>query len=279
MMRCLTTGIVLLSYVLLYGQEALLNPAHCVDSLIIQIDNESTLYVQWRLGGKTSLSTISAETGLGHDLLLDLNPILRFRDLAPCDIILTPLKPGVIDAVYVQDARPVYYKVREQETVFGIARRMLQIPVHRLLEMNNMHDDNLRNGQTLLVGWLGKNPPDDPDEAHVSTMEWSPGSGYLLDTHTINASPGKKYTRQKGVAWWNKMRPDSNFFALHRSAPINSLIEIHNPMFRRTVWAKVIGTIPPTYAEDISVIVSQGVAKYLGAIDGRFYVEMSYELK
>jgi hypothetical protein len=101
--------------------------------------------------------------------------------------------------------------------------------------------------------------------------------GYFVDTQMVNISPTKSLRRQRGVAWWNKDMKDPNMFALHRSAPLNSLIEIRNPMFDRSVWAKVIGTIPPTYTEDISVIVSPGVAKYLGAIDGRFYVEMSYE--
>jgi hypothetical protein len=92
-------------------------------------------------------------------------------------------------------------------------------------------------------------------------------------------SPDKKYATQKGVAWWNKDKLDPNMFVLHRFAPLNSVLEIRNPMFGRCVRAKVIGTIPPTYTEDIAIIVSQGVAKSLGALDGRFYVEVRYEVR
>ena len=273
MKHCLTALTTLFLTAMLYGQT------ECTDSLIIAPNEASELFLQWRIGERTSLDQIIAVTGFGHNALAKINPILRFRDLEPCDVILTPFSDMMIDSVKRSRARPLYYRVRRQETLFGIAKRLLHIPVHRIMEMNNMEDMNLRDGQIIHVGWLARSTGETENEDQSTPATWSPGNGYLLDTHLVNAAPGKRYTRDKGVAWWNKSRPDSNFFALHRSAPVNTLIEIRNPMFGRTVWAKVIGTIPPTFTDDISVIVSEGVAKYLGAIDGRFYVEMSYELK
>jgi hypothetical protein len=272
MCRCLTTFTALFITALLYGQP------DCKDTLIIVPNEASELYLQWHLGRRTTTEHIQIATGYGQSALAEINPILRFRDVEPCDLILTPFSYEMIDSVGRHTSRPLYYRVRRQETLFGIARRLLHIPVHRIMEMNALDDPNLRDGQILHVGWLSGSSDRTFDSPTVFPA-WSPGDGYLLDTHLVNSAPGKKYTKDKGVAWWNKSRPDSNLFALHRSAPVNSLIEIHNPMFGRTVWAKVIGPIPPTFTEDISVIVSEGVARYLGAIDGRFYVEMSYELK
>jgi hypothetical protein len=66
-------------------------------------------------------------------------------------------------------------------------------------------------------------------------------------------------------------------FALHPTARVNSVIELHNPMMNRKVLAKVIGNIPPnTYPEEVKVIISPKTAKSLGVIDQRFFVKMRY---
>ena len=87
----------------------------------------------------------------------------------------------------------------------------------------------------------------------------------------------KEYSNQ-GVAFWQKEnKDDSDFYALHRSAPINSIIAINNPMKNRTVYAKVIGRIPITaYGKDVAVVISPLTAKFLGAKDPRFFVKVKY---
>jgi hypothetical protein len=48
-------------------------------------------------------------------------------------------------------------------------------------------------------------------------------------------------------------------------------------MFDTSVFAKVVGNIPPNYfPPGIRVVVSPGVAHLLGVIDSRFYVKIKY---
>lgn len=87
------------------------------------------------------------------------------------------------------------------------------------------------------------------------------------------------WVADKGVAYWQHgHRANTNKYVLHNSAAINSVIELYNPMLKRTVRAKVIGRIPDeTYRSDIDVVLSEGAAESLGALDSRFQVEMRYK--
>ncbi|MBK8700234.1 MAG: LysM peptidoglycan-binding domain-containing protein [Saprospiraceae bacterium] len=87
------------------------------------------------------------------------------------------------------------------------------------------------------------------------------------------------WVNSKGVAYWHPgHKSNSNKYVLHNSAELNSIIELYNPMLRRTIRAKVIGRIPTeTYREDIDVVLSSGAAESLGALDSRFQVEMKFK--
>jgi len=279
MVRILIALVLLSLHNLTFSQERRLPNSSCADTLFVQSNDEGSLFLQWHLGASTSLQTISETTGYPGSAVIALNPILHFRDVEPCDLILMPFSPKMLATHSISKTYPVYYKVKSGETIFGIAKRMLQISVEGLLQMNALDDYNLKYDQVLILGYLREDRRLTDQNGPPIVQNWIHEPGYVIDDQMTNISPERHFATQKGVAWWNKSKADPNLFALHRNAPVNSLIEIRNPMFRRSVWAKVIGTIPVTYSEDISVIVSQGVARSLGAIDGRFYVEMSYEVK
>ena len=70
---------------------------------------------------------------------------------------------------------------------------------------------------------------------------------------------------------------DTDLYALHRYAPVNSVIAVTNPMKKRTVYVKVIGRMPDTvYSDNIIVVVSSTAASMLGAKDAKFYVQVRY---
>ncbi len=89
----------------------------------------------------------------------------------------------------------------------------------------------------------------------------------------------RRMVTQNGVAQWSKNGTvtTEDLYVLHPSAPINSVVELSNPMTHRTIYAKVLSNMPPKlYADDVTVVVSPGVANLLGAIDGRFYVKLRF---
>ncbi len=95
---------------------------------------------------------------------------------------------------------------------------------------------------------------------------------------TTILEPTKKSITESGVAIWNKMASDKiNSFVLHPTAKINSVIELYNPLTKRTAYAKVIAHIPDnTYESDVAILLSPRVAERLGALDERFKIQMTY---
>jgi hypothetical protein len=88
----------------------------------------------------------------------------------------------------------------------------------------------------------------------------------------------KKVTAQQGIAVWQKEAPAArNYYALHDKAAKGSIIELHNPVTKRTVYAEVLGKIPATsYSTNLVVILSPNTAKLLGAKDANFFVKIKY---
>ena len=83
----------------------------------------------------------------------------------------------------------------------------------------------------------------------------------------------------KGTAIWINDSSHENqyrFYAMHKSAPIGSVLMVRNLMNNRVVYAKLIGKLPNNKSnENIVVKLSAGAARYLNVLDDRFVVELS----
>jgi len=171
---------------------------------------------------------------------------------------------------------PIIYTVKKGDTAYKIAKTIFKMPIDTLLNRNGMTNFTLELGQQLHVGWMSiKGIP----QKHRS-FKLSPAAkvNQHLKKKYQQAKGIKKEYEQQGVAYWQKDGNKSNdFVALHRSAPLNSIIAISNPMTRRTLYARVVGKIPPTvYGKNVVVVISSKAATELGAKDPRFFVKVKY---
>ena len=84
--------------------------------------------------------------------------------------------------------------------------------------------------------------------------------------------------QKRALAFWDKQGDEEGeFWAFHKSAPINTLIYIKNPLTEEQATVRVVGNIDRTlYADDIDIIITKSVAKHLQAHDTRFSVEINY---
>ncbi|MDX1478733.1 MAG: LysM peptidoglycan-binding domain-containing protein [Saprospiraceae bacterium] len=198
------------------------------------------------------------------------NRVLTYRPPQRGDILNVPVRMSELLGLFRYSAghRPVYYTVRQGETLFRIARQYFDLPVDILMQLNHLDKPDLAIGQQLLLGYVEVTVKPTADEVvpvpRPDTLEYDPFANEEVLT-------------DRGVALWNKEHPEfHHLFAMHRNARINSMIEITNPMFGTTVLVKVVGKIPRTFSNDIAIVVSPGVARQLGAIDSRFYVQLRY---
>lgn len=98
-----------------------------------------------------------------------------------------------------------------------------------------------------------------------------------LEAPTFNPE-NRKLVTSGATAYWNKNKSSKKgFYLLHKTLPLNTLIQITNPVTHQSVLAKVVGKIPENiYSPEISVVVTTEVAQALGAIDKKFYTKITY---
>ncbi len=84
----------------------------------------------------------------------------------------------------------------------------------------------------------------------------------------------------KGIAYWDKKGKDyENLMVLHKTAEVNTLIKLTNPINGMSTFARVVGRIPDNaFKKDIDVVMSPAVAKKIGAIDSRMQISMTYQI-
>jgi hypothetical protein len=109
-------------------------------------------------------------------------------------------------------------------------------------------------------------------------LEASLGGRETVKSATKTKVLKRRMVTQNGVAQWAKSGNQvQDLYVLHPTAPVNSVVELTNPMTHRKIYAKVLSHMPPKlYPDDVSVVVSPGVANLLGAIDSRFYVKLRF---
>ena len=170
---------------------------------------------------------------------------------------------------------PLYYVVRKGETLYHVAQRMFKMPIDTLMDRNKMVGYELSVGQKLRVGWMSiKGIPDGNRQFNGHPM-WQKSYSYRRK-YTL-AKRGKKEYRRKGPAVYIKgTKSTSDLLVMHRHAPIGSIIQVTNPMKKRSVYAKVIAKTPSSYDANVEVVVSPRVGKMLGARDKKFYVKTKY---
>jgi LysM repeat protein len=197
---------------------------------------------------------------------------------------------------------PVYYTVKPGETMYGISRNF-NVTVDEIKTMNSMTSHDLNPGQRLIVGYQQSsevvsrtdfNEKETKVHAAASTtpdveLEYQlPGSQAAeMETPLIEYAEVKKSSDGKtlvqvtetGAASWiqDAQFGENKYYALHRTAPIGTIIKLTNRMNSVSVYVKVVGVLPDTSEnQNIIIKVSQSVTNRLNALDPVFQAELTY---
>lgn len=258
-----------------------LNYLTAKDTIFLSVDAFEEKYLEHVIQAKQTLYSLARFYGMSVEELYFYNPGLKDQSVQPGMIIRVPIPNRAIKRYPTQNFTPkehvpVYYVVKKGDTMYRISKVYFKMPIEDLMERNRLADITLKTGQNLHVGWLNINGVPD------SLREFSGGplarrNNALRKIYQYEMT-GKKESEHQGAAFWKThSKEDSDLYALHRYAPVNSIISVTNPMSKRTVYAKVIGKIPDTaYKDDVVVVLSPLAAKALGAIDPRFFVRVKY---
>ncbi|MCG8311128.1 MAG: LysM peptidoglycan-binding domain-containing protein [Cytophagales bacterium] len=188
--------------------------------------------------------------------------------------------------------------VGQSQTLYSISR-MYGVSTGQLIEWNNLTSDALNIGQVLVVSAslpvtetasnssmlpspekTAEKPraTDTPEEGKIEKAA-AIGADVVVDNPEENYSerPAEKVI-QKGIAEVIQSNQETKkYLALHRDAPIGTIMQVKNEMNNQSVFVRIVGTIPDT-GDNSKVILKISKKAYdrLGAVDDRFPVELSY---
>jgi LysM repeat protein len=205
------------------------------------------------------------------------------------------------------------HTVGQQETIFSIAKQY-GITQQQLKDWNNLQSSELKIGQTLYVAQpersvasvykpeqqtqsrpqevvkeptpvkqepVVKKDPEPVVRKEPEPVKQSPPATEQQQVPSIKISESVKNgseTIQGGLAELIEgTEGNRKYLALHRSAPIGTILKVRNEMNNREVFVRVTGKLPDTALTDKVIIrISKSAYDRLGAIDQRFRVEVTY---
>lgn len=276
------------------------NNAGNIEVFVNQEDGKYFLHTMQR--GET-IYRIAKKYATKSKDILELNKIKDVSDIDIATLLKIPLNNVILDKVPTEKASRFTYRAQAKDNIYRISKVYFDLEIESFMKLNKLKSLNLSIDQEFIIGYFNNNLPDSNDglanttinqeiELEVSSDEvilkdsievitknqlFSDSTANLRATNEVEEAP-RNLRQTRGIAVWNQNSKDKeNMFALHRTAKIGSIVEIYNPLLKRKAFAKVVASIPGgVYPTDVSIILSKRVVDALGALDGRFQVEMKF---
>ncbi|MHA8097586.1 LysM peptidoglycan-binding domain-containing protein [Aquirufa antheringensis] len=265
--------------------------ASTLDSLGLKKENNKT-FLLFKVGPKQSLFSILKRYNLS---------LSEFKS-ANTDVQI-PVKTGEIVYIplhYLEESNPAPKVVEEKaaeipkeaeihivapkQGLLSVAN-MHKVTMAELRKWNNLTSDRLQEGQRLIVS----------DPAGSTSAMAVDKSNLLPAKSAAPAAPAPAETvvapaKEKGPEDIKKKIetgiaelidvPDNSgkFLALHRTAPIGTLVLVKNLTNNQSIWVKVIGRLP-NGDNKVIIKLSPKAFEKLNAVDKRVRAEISYLLQ
>jgi LysM repeat protein len=215
----------------------------------------------------------------------------------------------------IDDKKYVVHRVQQGETLFAISRAY-DVSIASLRKLNQLPDERISIGQDLIIrerrlvssSEVRLGGSDAPDVVVSPTVSaGSDLSGGDEEEEEDDDRGGRRLSRaealeaekerirairaaeKKSLSEYEKKSEigfaaaieggieTRKFLALHRSAPVGTIMQIRNEMNDLSVFVRVVGKLPDTGMNDkINIRISRAAYEKLGGINERFPVEITY---
>lgn len=229
---------------------------------------------------------------------------------APAKPAAQTSSPAASRTYSVDDRGNKMHTVKSGQTLFSISR-MHNASVDQIKKWNSLTDNSIEIGQNLIVGVGAKVPaktasasqiyvPERDDAVTASKQASAPAAAPVASAATTAVTATTKETdvaktesaedksakaaeyvsrvSESGMAEQIDQKSDANkFLALHKTAPVGTIMAVKNPSNDQTVYVRVVGKLPSTGDnEKLVVKLSKKACQQIGVTDKRFRVELSY---
>lgn len=183
----------------------------------------------------------------------------------------------------------VDYKVGPKETFYSISRKF-NTTVDAIKSLNNITSNSLAAGQILKIRYgtqTAEITPPTPVTLPRNMTDGRNNNPTVIDS-SINAGerlrlPPSRYglreVDDRGIALCiaDENLDGSKMLALHRTAPIGTVIKVTNTMTNKSTFAKVVGKFTENEStKDVIIVITKSTADLIGALDKRFQVNIVY---
>ena len=235
---------------------------------------------------------------LGRKYGISPKIIMEFNDNAPLNIgtiIRIPTDISSAKTIYGKTESPdnatteTLHTVTKKETLYSISA-IYGMRMEELKKLNNLKSNALSIGKVLKV--IDNKSQDSKPPVKEEVIKEAPKpqpvvedkqDGDSTESNPVKEIPRNKYgiteLEEKGTAVWidDKNLDATKSYALHRTAPVGTVIKITNPMSGRSVFAKVVGRYTENETtKDVIIVITKAAAEAIGVIDKRFYVNIGY---
>lgn len=189
------------------------------------------------------------------------------------------------------------HTVQSGETLFSVARQY-GLTVSQVRSWNTLESDELKPGQVIFVSarreaaTVAVKPVETGTNNQQQEVQTKTENKTVVKTEpqqstekpavsSIRISESMKNSDEiieAGVAELIEgTEGNRKYLALHRTAPVGTILKVRNEMNNREVFVRVMGKIPEAAANDkVLIRLSRSAYDRLGAIDPRFRVEVTY---
>jgi len=256
------------------------------DSLGLKKDNNKT-YIVYKVENKQSLHSILKHFNLSLIEFKQINPEVKipvnsgeiifipihYLDEAT-NALIAPLKSVEKAVAKKQEESKAtdsgIHVVSSKQSLLTIAN-LYKITMADIRKWNNLLTDNLKEGQRLVVE-APKNLVIDKSTLLAGKNE----KGLEEIKSDGKEADGLKKTIETGIAELIEVPDNSGkYLALHKSAPIGTLVLVKNLANNQSIWVKVIGRLPNSDGKLI-IKLSPKAFERLNAVDKRIRAEISY---
>jgi LysM repeat protein len=180
------------------------------------------------------------------------------------------------------------HTVAQKESLYSIAR-LYNITVQQLQQWNGLQSSEVKVGQTLFIAQpmyqqkqdsktetkITEKPADEKTEIKIEKKQ---AEGKTPDIIISERVIGYDEVKENGLAELIEgTEGNRKHLALHRTAPVGTILKVRNELNNREVFVRVAGPLPNTGVNTNVVIkISKSAYDRLGAIDPRFRVEVTY---